>query len=138
MIKILILAHTLYMLDNRKRLILSYVNSLTSNGYAVVTLNELRTEVLNVAGEDVSNVENDVRQLSSLGYIKLKFDDGLNFCLTCTEKGRSYVDIDEDNLKKQTAFNGYKSLIGVVVASSFIGAFSGAIITLVVLKLVGA
>ena len=126
------------MLDKRKRFIISYLNDVTNKGYAVISLNEISNEVLTNTNEQTDGIVEDVRELASHGYIKLKYDDGENFCLTATEKGRSFIDVDEENEKTFIKlYSGYKSVVGWVIFSAFTGAFTGAVITAVALKLIG-
>ena len=104
----------------------------------MLSLNEITAEVMKNTNESTDNIVDDVRNLSNLGYVRLKYDDGENFCLISTEKGRSFIDVDEESEKTYIKlFTGYKKIVGWVMASSFTGAFVGAVITAVILKLVG-
>ena len=126
------------MLTKRKRFILSYFNTRANDKYAVLSLNEITAEVMKNTNESTDNIVDDVRNLSNLGYVRLKYDDGENFCLISTEKGRSFIDVDEESEKTYIKlFTGYKKIVGWVMASSFTGAFVGAVITADILKLVG-
>lgn len=125
------------MLDKREQFLLNYVNKNTVNGYVVISLNELCKEVVENSNYSTDGLVVVIRTLSSLGYIRLKYDDGENFCVASTEKGRSFVDVDEENEKTYIKlFSGYKRVVGWVTASAFIGAFAGAVVVLVIFSLV--
>ena len=126
------------MIDKRKQFIISYLNSFTDNGYVVVSLSEICTEILKNTNENTDKIAEDLRELAHHGYIKLKYDDGENFCVTSTEKGRSFIDVDEENEKTFIKlYSGYKSVVGWVIFSAFIGAFTGSVITTFILKIFG-
>lgn len=125
------------MIDKRSQYILLYVNKIAEDRYVVLSLNEISAEIMKNTDYSTGDIHASVRELASLGYIRLKYDDGENFCLTSTEKGRSFVDVAEENQKTYVKlFGGYKSVVGWMMFSAFCGSFVGGVVTAVALKFI--
>ena len=124
------------MIDKRSQYLLTYINRVANDRYVVISLNEFCNDIMKNTNYSTDNLNDSIRELSSLGYIRLKYDDGENFCISSTEKGRSFIDVDEENEKTYVKlFSRYKSVVGLVICSAFLGAFAGSVITSVVITL---
>lgn len=124
------------MIDKRSQYLLTYINRVANDRYVVISLNEFCNDIMKNTNYSTDNLNDSIRELSSLGYIRLKYDDGENFCVSSTEKGRSFIDVDEENQKTYVKlFSRYKSVVGLVICSAFFGAFAGSVISSVVIAL---
>ena len=78
------------MLDKKTEKLLEFACGKASDKFAILTAEEM----LNETGLSLSQEElfNEFNSLNSKGFIRLKYNDGKNFCLAVTDRGKELLE----------------------------------------------
>ena len=118
------------MLDENLKHLLSYVNKNVGNNFAIITADEILpcfSSDKGVLKEDLFNMFN---LLSTKGFIRLKYNDGNSFCCMISEKGADYLEENKNPIIIPIEKPNY-SIVGWCVFASFLGAFIGGGVSIV-------
>ncbi len=108
-------------MDKRKELLLGYLNGICSlNEYKIINLSEIT--LLNPLFSDEETAKKAVKSLADEDYVKVKFFDGEQYCISATVKGKSFFEKERAVKKTEKKEKLY------VFLASFCGSFLGGLL----------
>lgn len=121
------------MLDKKSRLLLEYINKECGEGaYKIFEFSDIKRDLRN-ARFDAEGIAETINYLAEYDYIKLKYIDDENLCVTNTPRGRVY---HEETRSLSLEVNYRKRTVITVLLFSFLGAVVGSFIGVIVATLI--
>lgn len=121
------------MLEKKSRRLLEYINNECGEGaYKIFEFADIKKD-LHSSRYDADSIAEIVKYLAEHDYIKLKYIDEENMCVTNTPRGRVFHE-ESRSLRYEESYR--KRTVALVFLSSFLGAFLGAIAAIIVMRFI--
>lgn len=118
-------------MDKRGEILLEYLNGICGiNEYKIINLSEITLFSPTLFGDE-EIAQKTVKSLSDDDYVKVKYFDGKQYCISATLKGKSFFE------RKRAIKKTVKRDKLYVFFASFLGSFSGGLLLLGIMLVTG-